>query len=300
MPLAQREKKTLTHRAAIFIQQGEDKYGEGTYDYSLVPDQYKNNRTPVMIKCNRCDGEPFLVYPFAHTSKGDNQKGTCENCYVPKQTVQETRWDPNLPERIEEFTKQVEKKYPKGMYTYPHLKEEYKNEESKITVVCNHCDSEPYKRKARSLKSKSRQGGCKTCTKEARAKVIAEKNRIRQLRNHETQDVQRPQGWIYKITNAINAKFYIGYTVMGTKKRLKAHLDEAKKLARGDKKALSYLHNAINHHGLENFKIEVLETFADVTPLQLAEVEREYIATMSPHYNMTEGGEIGHYKSKKK
>jgi Zn finger protein HypA/HybF involved in hydrogenase expression len=296
MQLTQREKKTLTVRIEKFIRLGQEKHGEDTYDYTLVPNEYKNNRTPVHIKCTKCDNPPFKVYPFAHTDKGDNQKGTCPHCYVPKQTVQETRWDPNLPERVKEFTKQVEKKYPKGMYSYPFLREEYKNEESKITVVCNHCDSKPYKRKARSLKSKSRKGGCPVCTKEERAKVISEKNRNRQLRNHETQHVKRPQGWIYKITNAIDAKFYIGYTVMGIEKRLKAHKDEAIKASRGNSKAKSYLHSAMNYHGLENFSVETVAKFQNVSPAMLSKIEIQYIAKMNPQYNVSPGGELGHYK----
>jgi len=296
MAYEKREKRTLPLRIAKFIRQGKAKHGKNTYDYSLVSEKYINNRTPVHIKCNRCDNKPFLVYPFAHTSKGDNQKGTCTECYVPKETVQETRWDPNLTQRISEFKERVEEKYGK-VYSYPYLENEYKNEESKITVVCHNCNSDPYQRKARSLKSKSRKGGCEICNKQTMAETIAEKNRIRLLRNQQTKDIPREYGYIYKISNMKNNKFYIGYTTMGVEKRFKAHRDEAIKLAKGNKKAKSYLHSSMNYHGLEYFVVEVLEEFTNITPIQLGVLEKEYIARMKPHYNVSPGGELGHYKT---
>ena len=295
MNLSAREKKTLPKRIATFIRKGKEKYGEDAYDYSLVPEQYINNRIPVLIKCNQCKNKPFPVYPFAHTSKGDNQKGTCSHCYVPKQTVQETRWDPNRQERIKEFMEQVNAKFPEG-YTYPYLENEYINENSDITVVCHICNSKPYTRKARSLKSKSRWGGCKTCNKAAMAEKIAKKNKERQKRNLQTQDEPREQGCIYQITNTKNGKFYIGYTTMGAKKRFKTHLDESVKLARGNKKAKSYLHNAMNYHGHEHFTVNVIAYYRNITPRELARIEKRLIAHRKPHYNVSPGGEIGHYK----
>ena len=300
MNCKKRDAKTLPKRIADFIQKGKAKHGEDTYDYSRVFGQYKNNRIPVEIKCNQCDDDFFPVYPFAHTDKKDNQKGTCTNCYVPNQTVQETRWDPNLPQRIEEFEEQLEDKYPKGHYTYPNLKNEYKNEESFITVVCNKCNSKPYELKARSLKSNSRKGGCKVCNKKAKTETIANKNKIRQLRNHETKDEPRDYGCIYKITNRKDGKFYIGYTTGSAKQRLKSHCDEAIKFARGNKKAKSYLHSSMNYHGHEHFVVEVLVEFTNITPIKLGTLEKEYIASMKPHYNISPGGELGHYKTHKK
>ena len=296
MHCEEREKKTLEARIEKFIQKGEAKYGENTYDYSQVWGEYKNNRTPVHIKCNRCNNKPFPVYPFAHTSQGDNQKGTCPACYVPKETVQETRWDPNLPQRIREFKERIKEKYGKG-YSYPNLDQEYKNEESHITVICHNCKSEPYQRKARSLKSKSRKGGCKTCNKKTMAEIIAKKNRERLLRNHQTKDIPREYGCIYKIINKKNYKFYIGYTTMSAKKRFKAHLDEAVKASRGNKKAKSYLHSAMNYHGHESFSVEIIKEFKNVAPTKLGDIEMRYIAKMGPQYNISPGGELGHYKT---
>jgi hypothetical protein len=289
-----RELKTLKARKERFIQLGKAKHGNDRYGYSQASIEYINNRTPVHIICNKCKIEPFLVYPFAHTDKGDNRKGTCPHCYKTNLNVKETRWDPNLKERIRGFKASVVKKY-KHRYSYPHLEKEYKNESSKITVVCNQCGSS-FKRLARSLKSKSRYGGCKICNKEVAAEKTRVKNKKRQLRNHRTKDIPRKKGFIYKVTNTKNGKFYIGYTNKSIKERLKGHYDESVKLSRGNKKAKSYLHNAMNHHGFEYFKIEILEEHTEVTPYYMAELEMEYIAKFKPHYNVTPGGEIGRSK----
>ena len=60
-------------------------------------------------------------------------------------------------------------------------------------------------------------------------------------------------GYIYKITNQINNKMYIGKTTKSIEERWKAH----------QKKALEhsnrYLYDAMNHYGIENFTIEQVE-----------------------------------------
>ena len=211
--------------------------------------EYVNNRTPVHIICNKCKSEPFLVYPFAHTDQGDNQKGTCPHCYVTNLNIKETRWDPNLKERINEFRDSMFKRHGKR-YTYPHLDEEYKNESSKITVVCNKCNSAPYKRRASSLKAQDRYAGCAKCNADEMAETIRRKNRKRQLRNHQIKDIPCDHGYIYKITNMKNGKFYIGYTNMSVQKRFKAHIDETRRMERGVKGKSSYLHNAMSYHGI--------------------------------------------------
>ncbi len=60
-------------------------------------------------------------------------------------------------------------------------------------------------------------------------------------------------GYIYKITNIINNKIYIGLTRRNIKVRFNEHIKKAK---------LNYntkLYNAINKYGENNFKIEVIE-----------------------------------------
>lgn len=291
----ERERKSLKRRIARFVQLGQEKYGKERYNYSIAKKEYTNNRTPVHLICNKCKEEPFLVYPFAHTSAGDNEKGTCPNCYVPKQTVQETRWNPNLKDRINEFRDRMFKRH-KGRYNYPHLEKEYKNESSRITVRCNVCKTKPFTRLASALKAEDRYAGCEGCNKKKMAEVIRKKNKERQLRNHQTKDIPRDYGCIYKITNIKNDKFYIGYSTMTAQKRFKSHIDETRRMQKNYKGRSSYLHNSMDYHGTEHFKVEALEEFTNITPIFLAKLEMEYIAREKPHYNVTPGGELGAYK----
>lgn len=291
MNCEEREKKTLDARIEKFVKLGQDKYGKGAYDYSLAEKEYVNNRTPVHLICNRCSNPPFTVYPFMHTSKGENNYGSCQHCNVPDNKIQEKRWDPNLQERIKDFVTQVNSKY-KNSLILPYVEDEYRNESSRITVSCKKCKSEPFTRLARSLKAQDRIGGCKVCNKKENQEKTNETIRERQLRNHATKDEPRDYGCIYKITNTKNDNVYIGYTTMTAQKRFKAHMDETRRMDKGHKEKSSYLHNAMKHHGFEHFKVEVLEEFTNVTPLFLGNLEMKYIAKNNPDYNLSPGGEL--------
>ena len=59
-------------------------------------------------------------------------------------------------------------------------------------------------------------------------------------------------GFIYKITNKINNKIYIGKTTRTVEQRYKEHLADSKRVR-------SYLHNAIQKYGSENFNVEKVE-----------------------------------------
>ena len=92
---------------------------------------------------------------------------------------------------------------------------------------------------------------------------------------------------IYKITNTINSKQYVGQTTKTLMERFDAHESKSKYVD-------TYLYRAIRKYGLPAFTIEVLE---EVEPELLSERERFWIAklnTLIPNgYNMTEGGEGG-------
>jgi len=55
---------------------------------------------------------------------------------------------------------------------------------------------------------------------------------------------------IYKITNKINGKFYIGKTVTSLEKRMSSH--------KKDRRNITPLTRAIDKYGWENFDVEVL------------------------------------------
>jgi group I intron endonuclease len=90
---------------------------------------------------------------------------------------------------------------------------------------------------------------------------------------------------IYCITCLINDKKYYGQTVKTLEKRWNEHTSDAK---RRDGK----LQRAFRKHGVENFKIELIETVN--TKKEADKRENYYIIennTMKTGYNMTEGGE---------
>lgn len=62
---------------------------------------------------------------------------------------------------------------------------------------------------------------------------------------------------IYKLTNVVNGKVYIGQTSISLRKRLLKHISDARQDTKVKK---HYLQKAIYKHGCDNFKIEILET----------------------------------------
>lgn len=90
------------------------------------------------------------------------------------------------------------------------------------------------------------------------------------------------KGIIYKITNKVNGKSYIGQTRYTIEFRWKQHQH---------KKDNTYFHNAIHKYGIENFNIEILEE-CNIEDLNNREIF--YIAkydTFKNGYNLTIGGD---------
>jgi len=95
---------------------------------------------------------------------------------------------------------------------------------------------------------------------------------------------------IYKITNLMNGKVYIGKT-SNIEKRWKRHISVAKNKER---KAYQYLHKSINKYGVYNFNIEVLENC--LTEIEAFEKEKKWIEKFNSNdynfgMNLTDGGE---------
>lgn len=93
--------------------------------------------------------------------------------------------------------------------------------------------------------------------------------------------------YIYKITNKLNGKMYIGKTTCSVQKRWKEHLHDYKK-SRCEKRPL---YDAMLKYGPENFYIEEVEE----CPLEkLSERETywiEFFGTFKRGYNATKGGD---------
>lgn len=109
--------------------------------------------------------------------------------------------------------------------------------------------------------------------------------------------------YIYKITNQINGKIYIGQTRKTLTQRMREHVSAS--YSGYDKKDYNFLlHKAIRKYGIDNFIIEEIEMVPDET--KLAEREEYWISFFhscileehSQGYNMTYGGEGTSYIDK--
>ena len=100
--------------------------------------------------------------------------------------------------------------------------------------------------------------------------------------------------YIYKITNNINQKVYIGQTIMAPMQRWQKHKSDARL------NKPYPLYKAMNKYGINNFSFEILE---EVDIEQLDEKERYYINLYNSYintnnsngYNATLGGSDGNH-----
>ena len=92
--------------------------------------------------------------------------------------------------------------------------------------------------------------------------------------------------FIYKITNKISGKSYIGKTEESVDKRVKQHLNDSVKDRYRDRP----LYRAINKYGFENFQIEIIEETSIAS-----EREKYWIDFYQTYgklgYNATKGGD---------
>ena len=97
------------------------------------------------------------------------------------------------------------------------------------------------------------------------------------------------RGFIYKITNKVNGKSYIGQTIQSVKERFYQHC--ATKCSQAILNMV--IHKAITKYGKSNFTIEVIE---EVESANLNDRERywiKYYDSYNNGYNSTEGGQDG-------
>lgn len=93
---------------------------------------------------------------------------------------------------------------------------------------------------------------------------------------------------IYKVTNAVNSKVYIGYTERSVSTRWKEHQYAA------SKNSHNFIHQAIRKHGIENFICEIIyqskdkdHTLTIMEPYFIC----EYNSDGSGGYNLLSGGQ---------
>ena len=126
----------------------------------------------------------------------------------------------------------------------------------------------------------------------------------------EKEEAHKIIGEIYKITNLITNKMYIGqtrshylnngkYRPFGHIGRFKSHLCESSRI--NINCSCRYLNSTINNYGVENFKCELITT-CDINELDYYEIK--YISELNTKYpngyNLTNGGQkCGFEKGKK-
>lgn len=102
-------------------------------------------------------------------------------------------------------------------------------------------------------------------------------------------------GIIYRVTNLINGKVYIGQTRQGLSIRKAHHIRDHNNKSHES----IVLYKAFRKYGLESFKWEAIDTAADVAELNNKEIEWIAIheANKGKGYNMTAGGQgVKNYK----
>ena len=75
-------------------------------------------------------------------------------------------------------------------------------------------------------------------------------------------------GFIYKITNEVNNKVYIGKTLFSIDKRFKQHKEDSQK----ENEEIRPLYRAMKKYGIEKFHIEKIEE----CPLELLSEREKY------------------------
>jgi group I intron endonuclease len=90
--------------------------------------------------------------------------------------------------------------------------------------------------------------------------------------------------YIYKITNKVNGKHYIGQT-NNLEKRWQGHLSSS------ENETGYLLHGAINKHGSENFEFELIESCEDEHANDLEKKWILHYESFGKGYNLTSGGD---------
>jgi group I intron endonuclease len=157
---------------------------------------------------------------------------------------------------------------------YKLISTEYKNSKTKLKYICprGHNNSMIWK----SWRNGHR---CPTCS--------VEDSRNRPKYYKQLENDYKIDGVIYKATNKVNGKVYIGQTVCDFHKRKLKHFSKS-----NEEKPTMYFHRALKKYGKDSFKWEVIENCD--SKKELDDMEFHYIKqydSFKNGYNMTLGGE---------
>ncbi len=92
---------------------------------------------------------------------------------------------------------------------------------------------------------------------------------------------------VYKITNKVNDKSYVGFTSQLLKQRINQHKSKAKREGGQSNK----FYAALNKYGIENFDISILKKCKNKEELEKKEIS--LIKSLKPEYNIAPGGNVG-------
>lgn len=95
--------------------------------------------------------------------------------------------------------------------------------------------------------------------------------------------------YIYKITNDINDKIYIGKTELSIERRFRQHCNDSKR-ERCEKRPL---YNAMNKYGIEHFHVELIEETNSPNEREMYWIE--FYNSYHEGYNATLGGDGSAY-----
>ena len=93
-------------------------------------------------------------------------------------------------------------------------------------------------------------------------------------------------GYIYKITNKVNGKIYIGQTIRSVEQRWKDH-----QAAWHGNRHCQALYDAFDKYGIENFDIEEIEQCAETELNAKEQFWIQYYDSFNSGYNITLGGD---------
>jgi group I intron endonuclease len=94
-------------------------------------------------------------------------------------------------------------------------------------------------------------------------------------------------GIIYKATNIINGKSYIGQTTKPLEKRIGMHYNESM-----SHRSNTHFHKALRKYGIDKFKFEILTAGCSQDDLNMLEIKNiSYYNTFKNGYNSTKGGD---------
>jgi len=233
-----------------FIREAQEIHG-GQYDYSIT--KYNGARKPIEYTC-KLHGRVIQTYATNHL----RGKG-CSKCRILKGTKTRTK-------TYEDFLIKACKAHY-GLYEYP--KEGYVDRKTKISIKCKRCNEYFIQSPEKHLSG----NGCNTCNRKKSTwqKELLKKN----FRN-----TYKKFMFVYRTTNLINGKFYIGQ-------------HSTNDLTDGYKGSGLLINKAFKKYGKINFNIEIIE-FSQSREY-LDELEKKLIKEYKSSnnnigYNLHQGG----------